>query len=298
MIQDAIVAAVAPTDAAERVRLACPVCELESGKPDRRRALSVETNSGVYRCHRCGARGAVFEWGGNGPRVVDGPDSVDGAGPRLVGPPEGYYPLATQPAARSLAAAPARAYARTRVPEELWEQLGIGATLTGQPPVSGRVIVPVLAPNGVDWYGWVGRTWTPGAWLPYYTAPGMDRALIVWNGAALEKVTDEPLLVVEGVFDAIHLWPNAVAVLGKPSRAQMTMLSRCKRPVVWAMDGDTYDEEGVGEADKLFLSLRLARSEEGLHTGVVRLPPATDPDEIPAVELTRLAYASLEETRC
>ena len=93
----------------------------------------------------------------------------------------------------------------------------------------------------------------------------------MFNEAALAEVTDEPALVVEGPFDALAYWPQAVAVLGKPTEPQMLTLLRAVRPVVVVLDGDAWQE-----AEMLAWRLRF----EGQRAGWVRLPPMVDPDEV------------------
>jgi hypothetical protein len=274
-----------------RVRVNCPLCELRTGKADRKRSMSIETQHGYYKCFKCGALGTLPDF--------DMPPEDEPAhaalapleGAKEVEPPEGWVPLWKGAAARSDAARAAVAYALRRCSRALWEQLQIGATLSGDGMEAGRVVVPVIDPAGC-WVGWVGRLWRDGGRLPYYTCPGMERARVLFNAAALAEETDRPLLVVEGVFDAIHLYPDAVAVLGKPSAEQEAALAASPRPVVYVLDGDAWEE-----AEGLALRLALRRGEGAARVGHVPLPAGVDPDEIPADELKRLAVASLEEKK-
>lgn len=300
MVEEAVVSAgLSETRTLARVRLPCPMCEAASGRPDRKRNLSVETSNGWWRCHRCGERGTLPGWGD---AVLEELGGTWEARPNLglarvaeMQLPEGYAPLWKPSVKRSLGAQAAVAYARTRIREDLWETLQVGATLTGQRPEVGRIVVPVLDMED-RCVGWVGRSWGKST-LPYYNAKGMERAKgVLWNPKALLAETEVPLIVCEGVFDAAHLWPDGVAVMGKPSPAQLQALALCARPVVWCLDGDTCDEQGVGETDTLLLWLRAERGQDGKRTGAVRLPPTLDPDDLPAEEVRRLAVASLEES--
>jgi DNA primase len=99
----------------------------------------------------------------------------------------------------------------------------------------------------------------------------MQRGEVLYNHTALHVETERPVMVVEGVFDALALWPHAVAVLGKPSHFQVDALASAKRPVAIVLDGDAWQE---GYA--LAMRLRLA----GQRAGSVTLPPKTDPDEV------------------
>jgi DNA primase len=132
------------------------------------------------------------------------------------------------------------------------------------------VVVPILSPDG-EWLGHVGRSWQKDAELPYLYGKGLQRRETLYNAAALNVQTDKPVMVVEGVLDALALWPDAVAVLGKPSEPQIWALADAARPVAVVLDGDAWSE---GEA--LAMTLRL----EGQRAGSVRLPPKTDPDEV------------------
>jgi DNA primase len=170
----------------------------------------------------------------------------------------------------------ARDYLRRRhIREELWSEAGIGACIRGY--AAGRVVVPVTAPDGT-WFGWVGRAWGKSS-LPYIYPKGMRRGHLLYNHDALLVETDEPVFVVEGVFDALALWPNAVAVLGMPTRQHLAALKLSKRPVVSLLDGDARRQ---GHA--LALQLRVAR----VRSGAIILPPLTDPDEV-SVELLQEA---------
>ena len=83
--------------------------------------------------------------------------------------------------------------------------------------------------------------------------------------------TDEPVMVVEGCFDALPYWPDAAALLGKPGEAQVRSLLEAKRPVVVVLDGDSW-EEGM----MLSMDLEL----QGQRSGYVRLPPKQDPNSV------------------
>ena len=101
--------------------------------------------------------------------------------------------------------------------------------------------MPVLTSAGA-WRGWVARACDSRASRKYLNAPGMSLGGVgaLFNEAALAEVTDEPALVVEGPFDALAYWPQAVAVLGKPTEPQMLTLLRAVRPVVVVLDGDAW----------------------------------------------------------
>lgn len=256
-------------------RANCPECLGRTGKADHKQALAINVRSGVFYCWKCKMKGRLQ----NAPELPPGHDQQH----ELVTmePPEGFVTLASQDGMTSLSLEPARQYAEKRCPRELWFETTIGACSRG--PYAGRVVIPILDLDDHTWLGWVGRTWYPSD--KAYTYPkGMNRGNMLYNARALQVETDEPLLVVEGVFDAIWLWPNAVAVLGKASELQMEALVTTDRPVVMVMDGDAW-LEGYAMMQRLRLHGRVA--------GNVRLPPTLDPDEVPRdwlAEEVRRAY--------
>lgn len=251
-------------------RTDCPLCLERTGKADRKGSMAVLASKGIYTCWKCAATGKIDVDPAFAEEMPDD-EEVAEAARRAAEPPEGFVPLDSPDGRRSIVLAQAREYARTRCPESLWGEVGIGACATGY--YRGRVVVPICAPDGRTWVGWVGRTWGPVKTRQAYVyPPGMPRGSILYNGRAVWRRTDRPLMVVEGVFDAIHLWPDAVAVLGKVSEQQVDILEQTGRPVAVVMDGDAW-EEG--------LSLALRMRIRGRVAGNVRLPPRTDPDEVP-----------------
>lgn len=256
----------------------CPFCMARVGKPDRKQCFGLNARTGRMHCFRCGfsarLRG-VFD-----PRCVQ-VEAEHQAGDG-VQPPEDFRPLFEGDLATALCAREPREYL-TRVRGLDQEHLlaaGVGACLRGEH--AGRVVVPVLGEDRT-WLWWVGRVWTKHAERTY-RYPAGDRTGVIYNHAALLEETDQPVLVVEGVFDALWLWPWAVAVLGKHNEAQLAALAAARRPVVAVLDGDAWRE---GE----MLALRLRMEEQ--RAGSVRLPAGTDPDEHPAEAVMRAAERSL-----
>lgn len=256
-------------------RANCPECLSRTGKADYKQALAINVRSGVFWCWKCQVKGRLQ----NAPELPP----EDDRDPRdtIISPPEGYVTLASKDGQESLSLEPARRYAAKRCPPEMWLDTGIGACSRG--PYAGRVIIPILDEDDLTWLGWVGRTWYPSD--KAYTYPkGMNRGNMLYNPRALREDTEEPILVVEGVFDALWLWPNAVAILGKASELQMEALATTSRPVVIVLDGDAWME-----AYAMMLRLR----HHGRVAGYVRLPPKLDPDEVPRdwlAEEVRRAY--------
>lgn len=259
-------------------RANCPFCPLILGKTDRKRAFGIHLTSGKYHCFRCGTAGYLSDLTAV---VLDDDVSEEVI---VMRPPDGYSPIGEEPLLSAISAEPARTYlARRGIRRDLAREAKIGACLEGK--YSGRVIVPILAPGSGTWLGWVGRAWSPYAERAYTYPKGMRRAEILYNHAALQVETDTPALIVEGVFDALAYWPDAVAVLGTFSNEQVEAMVSARRPIVSVLDGDAWRKG-------LELSLRLRC--EGQRAGTVKLPPTKDPDEVDKAWLREEAVRSLE----
>jgi hypothetical protein len=243
-------------------RVRCPACLAKTGREDYRKSVSVNLRNGWWKCWRCDTRGRVpGDWGdADDLSPDDGWEDVDD-----YEEPSDYVQLGG--GSSSLAYAPALQFlAKRRVPSEVYIAARVGYARTGQH--GRRVIFPVLDADGA-WRGWVGRHIGDGV-PKYLTAPGMNRRRLFYNDAAVHDGTD-PLLVVEGVFDALRHWPRAAACLGKPTHDQLARLAALRRPIIVALDGDAW-REGLAAAE----SLRF----RGADAYAVRLPPTTDPDTL------------------
>lgn len=246
------------------VRVPCPFCAERTGKPDRKSAFGYNIDSKFFHCFKCGVRGRV-----SGAGLPAGGEREDRPKVELE-EPSSYYPLWEYPGSTAMSTINARMYLSNRgIAPEMWRQARIGAALSGDH--AGRVITPILDDLGKEWLGWVGRAWLPKAELPYYYARGMDRAELIYNEAALRVGSENPVVVVEGVFDTFPVWPDGVALLGKASDMQVDSLLETARPIAVVLDGDAW-MEGLA----LAMTLRM----RGHRAGAVRLPPGRDPDEV------------------
>lgn len=257
------------------VRVNCPLCVVRTGKGDSRQSMGVSFASGWWHCFRCGSRGKLEG------SFDEQPHEHDSDEPAPIEPPEGFIELfGVGETAVSLR--PARDYVlRTRkVDPETARAAGIGACMKGK--FAGRVVVPIRGEEG-EWLWYVGRRWAAKCERPYLYPCGSRRGLL-YNAGALRAQTDEPVLVVEGVFDAIAHWPNAVAVLGKPTDDHLEALAAATRPVVVFLDGDAADEA-------LALAYRLHLA--GQRVGVVQPWARVDPDELSRDEVRQLAREAI-----
>lgn len=278
-----------PTEAGW-LRLNCPLCELRIGKGDRRQSMGLSVTSFRFECYRCGATGRLskpldefrgYEVSGIAARVPQ----------EVMDPPEGFYALGEEPGRSAGVLAEARDYlagvgdsARPKpLTDTLLRESGIGACVSGY--WAHRIVIPIFDLTG-EWANYSTRLYPPydKGDVKKYLYPKGGRRNILYNHVALLEETEMPVLVVEGCFDALAHWPHAVAVLGKPTHGHIEALANCQRPVVFALDGDAWEE-----AWALTLQLRA----RGQKAGWVKLAPGVDPDEIPTETLMEAAMACL-----
>jgi len=245
-------------------RVDCPLCEARVGTPDTKRALGILATEWAYHCFRCHASGRLKTppTGYEDFEVEEEPEDTEAPNLEL---PEGYYPLWKEPGSTATIFAPARdELVRRRVDKPVWEAANIGASVRGY--AAYRIVVPVVF-DGQP-YGWVGRSWAKDPELKYLYPKHMPRGEILFNMEAVYKKTSVPLIVVEGIFDALPHWPNAVACLGKPTNSHVQILRKTERPIVIVLDGDAWEEShALAHHLKLF----------GKRTNFLRLGPDTDP---------------------
>ena len=245
-------------------RVNCPFCIHVVGKWDRGRALAVSTTSGWYKCWRCSTTGFVSELGGGEEYETPIRESVDDV-PEVETPP-GCLPLwgDVHPGMTSVLA-----YLDSRgMDAALRAHVRPLACSSGR--YRGRVIVPVVE-RGRQ-VGFVARA-LGDANIRYLYPDAMERGQVFFAGDALSIETDEPAPIVEGVFDAVPFYPHAPALLGKPSDVHLARIAAAPRPVVWVLDGDAHREAWAWSK---WCAMQGARST------CVRLPPKTDPGELPS----------------
>lgn len=263
-------------------RATCPFCILRKGTPDKRWSWGYLPERGTWHCFRCGAFGS---FGGDGtaaksykPPVLDGHE-LDPELEEWAKLPKSFTLIAeTKPTVDDLlgvidAYEPARQFLKRRgVSRALAREVGIGACLLGckgeDPECTKddrcmacrfrkRILVPIIGPEDMGQVGFVARTWGKTAMVNYLYPKGMPRGQAMFNHSAIWRETDEPILVVEGVFDAFPYWPNAVACLGKPTDDQIEALATSKRPIAVCLDGDAWRE---GKAAARLLAYDGARA--------------------------------------
>lgn len=258
----------------------CPFCEAATGKVDLKFKLQLNPGKGVYYCYKCGVGGRIdLSWLGAVEAKAEKP--IDAS---LLGPPEGFVPFSENKNSRAMQ--PYRDYMHRRA------QHSDVFAFTGACPsgrYAGRVIVPHLLNlsqepigaqskfEGIDrayrWAGFAARTVYDGVEPKYLYPPGMNRRDHLWGGFLPSIRKDDPLFLVEGVFDAIALYPYAVASFGKEvTDPQLDLLVKwgvLGQKVVVCLDGDAWE-------DCVSVAMRLALRDVS-SVRWCRLPPKTDP---------------------
>lgn len=252
----------------DRIRAECPFCASE-GHIDRKTSLVVIAATGRWFCYRCGEWGYLEE----PPAPALGDEKPAEEQERVTfEPPEHFVELGQGLGARSIVYEDARDYLYKvrKISKYAVRTLRIGACDDGS--WRGRVVVPHL--DGDVWLGWVGRVWSKkvrSGILAYRYPKGMIRSL--YNVRVLDTKTDEPALGLEGALDVAHFPDDAFGFFGGHTAAHIDEIKkRSKRPIAIVLDGDAWEK-----GEMLGLRLRF----DGWRAGSVKLPPKTDPDEVP-----------------
>lgn len=254
-------------------RINCPFCFKRTGKKDYRRSFGIRAD-GYYHCFKCDARG--FRAGSVRQEYVSKPAT------HSVVKPDGFVEIMSSAAKDSLTCKAYREYLLRRgLSLEVARAAKIGCCPWTK--LTGRVVVPIFDVDG-SWVWYSARAISDTA-RQKYMYPRGNRHDCFYNPRALEVETQEPVLVVEGCFDALALWPHAVATLGSPTTGQIEQLLVLRRPVCVVFDGDAW-EAGARLAWWLRFHARPA--------GALRLPPRCDPDQLNPEEIRRLARISLD----
>ncbi len=280
-------------------RAECPFCA-ELGHRDRKTSLTI-LGDGRWWCYRGESAHPESKKG----KLAEAPDPYADAQrvidftkqskAKVFDPPYYFTELAGDD---SEVFEPAREYLKSRsVSDEVIEKFGIGACYDGK--WFGRIIVPIRKRGHKEWMGWVGRLWTKSpskdaeglAALKYLYPPGMSRDRIFFNSYAIRRETDVPAMLVEGAFDCFPFPEDAFAVLGKMSDIQLQMMkSNLRRPLAVVLDGDAWKD-----AWSLVVRMRFDNDMQSGIVGAVRLPPRTDPDEVPRKDLLKACKACLTD---
>lgn len=284
---DVVLAAVAGKRANSTgwVRGNCPWCEARLGKPDRKQCLGLQTLTGGWHCFRCGSSGILG--------II--PEDIELLRPEVtaelttevksIDPPDGFTAIYEPEHEHSLSCDEPREYLRGRgFSDDVMRAAKVGACFDGR--LRGRVVVPILDAEEKHWLGWSARATWPDAERKVLYPKGMQRRHILYNHAALfAPEAGVPVLVTEACFDALSVWPHAVATLGKPTVEHFEALISSGRPIAWCLDGDAWREAEVWAMRARF---------EGARSGAVRMPPTKDPNTVPREVLLKAAIIAVE----
>lgn len=263
-------------------RTNCPVCVMRTGKDDKRWSMGFHPDTGRYKCFRCQTGGVLTD---DFSDMADAnPEDEEDEEIFTLPPPDGFMLLGEEPGTTADKTEEARWYLEDRnVPLATWRACGIGVTYTDK-KFRNRIIVPIKDDD--TWYGYIGRIWDEESNNPlrYRYPAGMKRGGLLWNHHALFADTDTPILICEGIFDALPHFPNAISCLGKPSYNQMPALNGTSRPLVFALDGDAWQE-----AEAFAMKARF----DGKTAAHIRFPPKTDPGDLQPGELLDMGLKAI-----
>ena len=297
-----------------QITVTCTLCE------DDRPRLYLSSDTGVWLCFHCGEQGSLMSFFSQ----VLGypPDEAFEQRRRIIQfeehRPARYLPhssasevevpvelpLSYRPIKAASPAAFRNYLKRRHVSLNLAIAFQIGYAVTG--PYSGRIIVPVQNEEGSKprLYTFIARTI-----LKYclnclhnladcvcaepiskvLTPVGGHPRLTLFNYDAIRR-SDSPLVIVtEGVFDALRLPEESVALLGAAiSPTQVELLGRLNKmgkQIIICLDGDKAGRQGTKKVTEALLSCMLP-------VRVAHLPDDTDPNSLDmAVLADHLAQA-------
>ena len=158
---------------------------------------------------------------------------------------------------------PAHPYLAERgLTPEIIAEFGLGFCATGT--MKDRVVIPIHNEEG-ELLAYAGR-WPghPPDGTPKYKLPaGFKKSLELFNlHRAIQALPEQPLVIVEGFFDAIKLWQlglkRVVALMGStlsPAQEELTRKHTDSRSKVLVM----LDEDDAGRAAREEIIPRLAR---------------------------------------
>ena len=257
------------------IRVECPFCVERTAKRDTRLSFGLNTETGGYHCFKCAIKGFLGGYENLDFDVKPKQETQE----EII--PEGYEPFYTEKNKQNRLLEPYKDYAISRgLKPALWEKLQIGCCRDGK--FFNRLIIPVLVDD--KWVGWVGRSIYKSK-MPYRNHAGAWKNSVMFNQDILKSEATF-VFVVEGVLDAVHLWPNAVAVLGKPSQHHLMMLRNSNKKIIMLLDGDAW-REGEANASRLRVL--------GCKAGSIKLPPKEDPDAFTKKELFSLVDMAVSQ---
>jgi len=210
------------------LRIPCPWCGHENLS---KRNMSVSQDSGYFYCHRCQEKG-FYKKRNEQDWFIPPVDIVVEAKAPTITLPEEFTPLSERPKAGSDFLFWNYVVGRNVHPDTIVD-CGLGYCTHGF--YRDCLVVPLW--DGEKLSGFVARNVKDRS---YRYPKGFQREISMFNKDRLWD--DEPIVVVEGVFDAMPHYPHAVAVLGKPSKEHKKLLASVRKRVYIMLDGDARAE--------------------------------------------------------
>lgn len=273
-------------------RFNCPFCP--PTRPDTKHHLYFNIQSGLWTCHRCGAKGTrrhFYELLGipyDGDRPEPTPDEFD----HLIASlrkSQGFtddssdaLPSIEMPPCRPIREdGPAAQYLLDR--GMIWADILHYRIFEGMYDLSERIVfLEQSGPNEDDpVVFWQARAYTdallrdiakyPERAQKYHSAPGVKKSTCLWN---LNRITDNTrVYITEGIFDAIAAGRRAVAAYGKD-------LSQAQRYRLLRANFDHYYVALDSDAMKQALDLCQWLHNYGCTVSLIPIPPGHDPGDL------------------
>jgi hypothetical protein len=254
-------------------RIPCPWCGHENPS---KRNMSVSQESGYFYCHRCQEKGFykrshAKEWYIPPVERVLPVQAVQK--PKL---PDDFVALSETPKSGMDFSFWNYVVGRNVLPETIVD-CGVGYCTHGM--YRDCIVVPLW--DGPELSGFVARNIKDRS---YRYPKGFRREISMFNKDRLWD--DEPIVVVEGVFDALPHYPHTVAVLGKPSREHKNLLASVRKRVYVMLDGDARAESWA---------LATLLKVKGIDAIYVPVPSGKDPGDATPEEFIKSIQQASEE---
>jgi len=249
-------------------RANCPVCDLNGLSVDKNQSLGIHVTGG-WHCFRCSQSGYVKDLPAD---TIVKSFKAEEEESSAIELPEEFKPLWEEPFLSAFSTNRFRKYLEGRgFFKDTWFKAKIGACLDGR--YGDRVIVPVMNSELTETVGFVARLCREPTDFEKKTLypKGMKTGSVLYDEYLLTIDTDKPLLIVEGVMDALSFHGQACALFGKPSKAQKEKLILARRPIAICLDADAEKDSWALMAFLKFYNKKV---------GIINLPSGEDPNTV------------------
>jgi len=289
-LKDAVAAALESPEARRsngRARVLCPNCvSSKTNRPDH--SMSVHLIAGWFYCQRCNVRGKLWDSVEETVRAIGGDDTAPAF--EFSSAVSGGQALWAVSREHGLGKKLAQFIEYRKLPE-LWHAPFVTVRSSLNTDTDFSLTALMHRVDKLDEVAGAQRLYCSEQFSRWVvekrTLAGSDRAHAFYNAHQLMRPCRRPVLVVEGLFDAVAHLPDAVAVMGTPAEGHLEALAFAPRPVVLVLDGDAWER---GWANSEYLRFM------GQWSASVRLPPRKDPDDFTRAQLMRAAIDELLET--